>query len=153
MARSHYDRVRDLLSEAEFEGKVGAVVEEWGALLDRDTAAMIVVERLGRSVASFTRILDIQEGMEVSLRARIVSIPPVREFVRQDGTKGRVANLEIRDDSGSCRFVLWDEDVDLIARGRLAPGRSLRALDCYVKRTNFGLEVSKGKFGALLVED
>jgi hypothetical protein len=34
----------------------------------------------------------------------------------------------------------------------VAVGTTVRALDCYVKRTNFGLDVSRGKFGALLVE-
>ncbi|HEX9566656.1 MAG TPA: hypothetical protein VGA48_03575, partial [Thermoplasmata archaeon] len=57
-----------------------------------------------------------------------------------------------RDESGSCRFALWDDDVGLVERGKVAVGTTVRALDCYVKRTNFGLDVSRGKFGALLVE-
>lgn len=153
MGSKHYEAVRDLLSGEAFDAQIDATIAEWGGLLDRDSAAMVVVERLGRSVAAFTRIADLQEGMEVSLRARAVSVSPTREFTRQDGTKGRVVNLEIRDDSGFCRFVLWDEDVELVARGRIAPGKTLRALDCYVKRTNFGLEVMRGKFGAVIVEE
>ena len=72
------------------------------------------------------------------------------ELVRR--YQGRVTNLELRDESGSCRFALWDEDVGLVERGKVAVGTTVRALDCYVKRTNFGLDVSRGKFGALLVE-
>jgi ssDNA-binding replication factor A large subunit len=134
--------VQDLLSPEAFEAKLDAVIEEWGGLLDRETAAMVVVERLGRSVAAFTRVADIEEGMEANLRATVVSISPIRTFTRQDGTEGRVTNLELRDDTGSCRFALWDDDV----------GTTVRALDCYVKRSSFGLDVSRGKFGALLVE-
>src|SRR5438477_45384 len=77
---------------------------------------------------------------------------PVRTFTRQDGTPGRVVNLELRDESGFCRFVLWDDDVGLVERGKVAVGVTVRALDCYVKRTNFGLDVGRGKFGALVVE-
>ena len=73
-------------------------------------------------------------------------------FTRQDGTSGRVVNLELRDESGFCRFVLWDDDVGLVERGKVAVGATVRALDCYVKRTNFGLDVGRGKFGALVVE-
>src|SRR2546425_1087860 len=113
---------------------------------------MVGVERLGRSVASFTRVADLEEGMEANLRATVVSISPVRTFTRQDGREGRVTNLELRDESGSCRFALWDEDVGLVERGKVAVGTTVRALDCYVKRTNFGLDVSRGKVGALLVE-
>ncbi len=152
MGSAHYEKVRDILSPQDFEARVDAAVAEWGGLLDRDVASMLVVERLGRSVALFARIADLEEGMEVSLRAQVVSVSPTREFSRQDGSRGRVVNLELRDESGACRFVLWDEDVGLVERGRVGPDARVRALDCFVRRTNFGLEVSRGKFGALLVE-
>jgi len=152
VGRAHYEKVRDLLSPQEFEARVDAAISEWGGLLDRDVASSLVVERLGRSVASFARIADLEEGTEVSLRAEVVSISPVREFARQDGSRGRVVNLELRDESGACRFVLWDDDVGHVDRGRVGPGSRVRALDCFVRRTNFGLEVTRGKFGALLVE-
>src|SRR5439155_2609649 len=90
--RSHYEKVRDLLSSEAFEARLDSVIEEWGGLLDRDTAAMVVVERLGRSVASFARVADLEEGMEANLRATVVAISPVRTFTRQDGTEGRVTN-------------------------------------------------------------
>jgi ssDNA-binding replication factor A large subunit len=147
-----YEKVKDLMEAEAFEGEVEAVIQEWGTLLDRDAAAMIVVERHGRSVASFARIANLEEGMEANLRASVTGITPVRSFTRQDGTPGRVVNLELRDDSGFCRFVLWDEDVGLIERGKVVVGSTVRALDCYVKRTNFGLDVGRGKFGTLVVE-
>jgi len=152
VGRRHYERVKDLLSRDVFQARVVDTVAEWGGLLDRDAAEMLVVERLGRSVAEFARIADLEEGMEVSLNARVLSISPLREFTRGDGSRGRVVNLELRDETGACRFVLWDEDVGLVERGRLAVGGNVRALDCYVRRTNFGLEVSRGKFGAFLPE-
>src|SRR5438552_17883457 len=113
---------------------------------------MIVVERHGRSVASFQRIADLEEGMEATLRATVTGITPVRTFTRQDGTPGRVVNLELRDESGFCRFVLWEDDGGLVERGKVAVGVTVRALDCYVKRTHFGPDVGRGKFGALVAE-
>jgi len=150
--RPFYEKVQDLVAPEAFDAQVDAAIAEWGGLLDRDVAAMVVVERLGRSVASFARIADLEEGAEANLRASVVGISPVRTFTRQDGTSGRVANLELRDESGFCRFALWDEDVGLVERGKVTVGATVRALDCYVKRTNFGLDVSRGKFGALVVE-
>jgi hypothetical protein len=147
-----YEKVKDLVTPDAFEGEVEAVLAEWAGLLDRDAAAMVVVERHGRSVASFARIADLEEGMEANLRATVTAITPVRSFTRQDGTGGRVVNLELRDESGFCRFVLWDDDVGLVERGKVAVGSTVRALDCFVKRTNFGLDVGRGKFGTLLVE-
>ncbi len=149
----HYEKVKDRVSPEEFDARVQATVTEWGGLLDRDAAAMVVVEKLGVSVASFTPIKDLEEGTEANLRARVVGVSPVRTFTRQDGSSGRVVNLELRDDSGFCRMPLWDEDVALVEKGHVAVGKTVRAVDCFVKRTNFGLEVGKGKFGALIVED
>ena len=147
-----YEKVRDLLDPEAFDAQVEDVIREWGGLLDRDAAAMVVVERLGGHVASFARIADLEEGMEANLRATVTGISPVRTFTRQDGTGGRVVNLELRDESGFCRFALWDDDVGLVERGKVTVGATVRALDCYVKRTNFGLDVVRGKFGALVVE-
>lgn len=151
--RAHYAKVKDRVSPEEFDARVRATVEEWGGLLDQDAAAMVVVERLGGSVAVFQTIKDLEEGAEANLRATVVGLSPVRTFTRQDGTSGRVVNLELRDDTGFCRMPLWDEDVALVEKGRVAVGTTVRAIDCFVKRTNFGLEVGKGKFGALIVED
>ncbi len=152
MRRPHYEKVKDLATAEAYDSQIDAVIAEWGGLLDRDAAAMVVVERLGRSMASFTRVADLQEGMEANLRATVTGVSPVRTFTRQDGTSGQVVNLELRDESGFCRFALWDEDVALVERGKIAVGATVRALDCYVKRTNFGLDVSRGKFGAISVE-
>lgn len=151
--RRHYEKVKDRVSPDEFDARVQATIAEWGGLLDRDTAAMVVVEKLGGSVASFTPIKDLVEGGEANLRAKVVGLSPVRTFTRQDGTGGRVVNLELRDETGFCRMPLWDDDVALVEKGQVAVGKTVRAVDCFVRRTNFGLEVARGKFGAILVED
>ncbi len=151
--RRHYEKVKDKVTPEAFDAQVDATVAEWGELLDRDAAAMVVVERLGGSVATFLPIKDLEEGGEANIRAKVVGLSPVRTFSRQDGTAGRVVNLELRDDTGFCRMPLWDEDVALVERGQVAVGKTVRAIDCFVKRTNFGLEVGRGKFGALIVEE
>ncbi len=147
-----YERVRDLLSKDEFESRVRAKTEEWGGLLDEDAAARLVLDDFGRGTVNFQTVKELREGMEVTLRVRVQAIGPIREFTRQEGTKGRVVNLDIADDTARCRLALWDDDVALVERGRVAAGTTLRLLDCFVKVTRFGTEVSRGKFGTVLVE-
>ncbi len=148
----HYKRVSDRVSALDFDERVRAKGEEWGGLLDNDAAALLVLEEMGIDVAEWTPIASIEENAEVSVRGEVVALTPMREFTRQDGTKGRVVNVTLKDATGACRVVLWDDDVELVARGRLKVGGFLRCLDCFVRRTNFGLEVGRGKFGALLPE-
>ena len=152
MRAALYDRAKDLLTKEEFEIHVRAMVAEWGALLDEDSAARLVLDEMGRGTASFQTLRELREGMEVTLRVRVDGFSPVREFRRQDGSSGRVVNADIFDDSGRSRLVLWDEDVALVEQGRIRQGMVLRLVDCFVRGSRFGIEVSRGKFGAILPE-
>jgi replication factor A1 len=147
-----HEKVKDLLSKEEFEARVRAKAEEWGGLLDEDAAARLVLDALGRGTLDFQPVRDLRGGMEVTLRVRVDGVGPVREFQRQDGSAGRVVNLDVSDDTGRCRLVLWDDDVTLVARGRIAAGATLRLLDCFVRVSQYGTELSRGKFGTVLPE-
>ena len=138
------------MTREEFDARVQGKVAEWGGLLDDDAAARLVLDELGRGEADFQAIRDLREGMEVTLRVRVDAVGPVRAFPRQDGTTGRVVNLDISDGTGRCRLVLWDQDVALAERGRIQAGSSLRLLDCFVRPSRYGLEISRGKFGTVL---
>jgi len=145
-----YAALSDRVSEAQFRSNVAAVIEAWGGLLDEGAAGLLVAAQLGRDVIEYQRLADLVEGMEATVRVTVDEVPPVREFTRQDGRKGRVANVMVHDATGATRLVLWDEDADLPTTLALAPGMGLRLIDCFVRRTNFGLEVSRGKFGRVL---
>ena len=147
-----YERVKDDMDREAFGARVRAKVEEWGSLLDEDAAARVVLDEIGRGTVNFQTVRDLREGMEVTLRVLMDGIGPIREFARQDGSGGRVVNLDVSDDTGRCRLALWDEDVALVEKRRVSVGTPLRLLDCFVKVTRFGTELSRGKFGSVLVE-
>lgn len=152
MREDLYERVKDLLTPEEFHARVRREMEEWGGLLEEYAAALLVVDQLGRNEVSFGRVADLYEGGEAFLRLRVESVNGVREFERKDGTPGRVVNLQVSDESGRCRLVLWDEEVDLVTSGKVAVGSQLRVVDGYVRRGRYGLEVSTGRWGVILPE-
>ena len=152
MRAAWFERAKDLLTKEAFESRVHGKVEEWGGLLDEDAAARLVLDELGRGAANFQSVRELREGMEVTLRVRVDAVGPIRGFNRQDGSEGRVVNLDVSDETGRCRLTLWDEDVALADKARIKAGSVLRLLDCFVKVTRFGTEVSRGKFGAVIVE-
>src|SRR3990172_6336875 len=152
MRAALYDRAKDLLTKEEFEIHVRAKVAEWGALLDEDSAARLVLDEMGRGTASFQTVKELREGMEVALRVRVDGFSPVREFRRQDGSPGRVVNADISDDSGHSPLMLWDEDVALVEQKHIRQAMVLRLVDCFVRESRFGIEISRGKFGAILPE-
>lgn len=153
MASKDYAKVKDLMTEDEFEAKVRSKVSEWAGLLDDRTAAMIVLDELGRLDVPFNKMAELEDAEEVSVRGKVTSVSPVRSFTRKTGEAGRVVNVQLEDGSGRCKLVLWDDDVRLVEQNYVRVGRMVRALDCYVRKSNFGLEISRGKFGTVLAED
>lgn len=150
MGGALYGKVKDLLSREEFEDRVARELEAWEGLLDPDVAALLVVDELGRHEVTFGAVTDLYEGAEALLQVEVEEIGEIREFNRRDGTAGRVVNLVVADATGRCRLVLWDEEVDLVVSGRIQAGDRLRVIDGLVRRSDFGLEVSTGKWGVLL---
>ena len=152
MVSRHYAKVQDRISREEFESKVRAKIEAWGGLVDNDAASLLVLEEMGVDVAEWIPIAKIEENAEVSIRGEVVAITPTRTFTRQDGTEGRVANVTLKDASGTCRLTLWDDDLHLVGSGKLRAGVTVRVLDGYVRRTRYGFEIGRGKFGTVLIE-
>jgi replication factor A1 len=153
LASKEYAKVKDLMSQDEFDAKVKSKVSEWAGLLDDRTAAMIVLDELGRLDVPFNKMTELEDAEEVSVRGKVTSISPIRDFTRKTGESGRVVNVQLDDGSGRCTLVLWDDDVRLVEQNYVRLGRMVRALDCYVRKSNFGLEISRGKFGTVLAED
>lgn len=103
----HYLLVDDLLSKEEFDRRVEEKVAEAGDLLDEQTAAMLVVKDLGRS---HVRVREIAGASSlVCFFAKVLSVGEPKEFERQDGTTGVVANVTVGDETGRARLTLWDE--------------------------------------------
>jgi len=141
------------MTQDEFEKMVRSKVSEWAGLLDDRTAAMIVLDELGRLDAPFNKMSELEDAEEVSVRGKVTSVSPIRSFTRKTGESGRVVNIQLDAGSGRCTLVLWDDDVRLVEQNYVRLGRMVRALDCYVRKSNFGLEISRGKFGTVLAED
>jgi replication factor A1 len=148
-----YEKVKDVLSREEFETRVRQEMEGWGGLLEEEAAALLVIDELGRNEVSFGKVADLYEGGEAFLRVKVETVGEVREFERQDGSRGRVVNLMVSDPSGRCRLVLWDDEVELVTSGKVKAGSRLRVVDGYVRRGRYGLEVSSGRWGVILPEE
>jgi replication factor A1 len=103
----HYALVDDLISREEFERRVEEKITECGDLLDETTAAMLVVQDCGRH---HIKIRGFSGGPSLlCFFGKVVTKSPPREFSRQDGDPGLVANLILGDETGQIRAVLWDE--------------------------------------------
>lgn len=56
-------------------------------------------------------IEDIEDEENIIVFGRVIESYDIREFDRDSGDKGYVRNIEIADDTGSIRVVLWNNDA------------------------------------------
>jgi len=125
--------------------------DEFGNLLDDHALELIALDERGLLVTNKKDISELRDREEASLEATIKRILDTREFRKKDGGTGMVRNIEIEDDTGSCRLVLWDNDVSLPEELEIKEGSKLRLVNCYVKYSDFGVDVSKGRKGRIEV--
>lgn len=90
-----------------------------------------------------TPIEDIGINSAYSVAGHVSGIDEIREFDRPDGTKSKVSNIYISDDTGRIKVALWGEHAELI--NELDIGSEIRIVDAYAKSgRNEEVELSAG---------
>ena len=143
-----YEKIKDLKTKEEFEEEIKKIIQEYDNLLDEDTAALLLVDKLGRN-DSITKISDLEPGMECTITGTVTEIGEIREFNKKNGGTGFVTNLVLKDDAGTCKLALWHGDVGLVKDGKIKNGTELKIVNGYVKKGYYGIEINVGRWGLL----
>ena len=61
-------------------------------------------------------------------------------------------NLELADETGMCRLVLWNKDVELVRNKTVQKGTRVKVVNGYVKNGFNGLELNVGRWSLLKIE-
>lgn len=144
-----YDQIKDLKTKKEFNSEIKKRQKENDDLLDEDTIALLIVDELGRNQQNISKISDLQPGTDTTIYAKVTNISKSRTFNRKNGSSGRVINLEITDELGTCGLALWDQDVELVKNGSIKIGTNVKVINGYVKDGFNGLEINIGRYGML----
>ncbi|MDO5843685.1 MAG: hypothetical protein Q4Q53_00880 [Methanocorpusculum sp.] len=112
----HYALVSDLMSKEEFDKRVEDKVESLGGVIDETTAAMIVVDELGRSHIKIGDIPQAQTQI-VSFFGKVLEVSEPREFSRGENEedKGIVSHIVLGDPTGTVKLTLWDSLAGAVA--------------------------------------
>jgi replication factor A1 len=90
-----------------------------------------------------TPISDIGINSAYSVSGHVSGIDEIREFDRPDGTKSKVSNIYISDNTGRIKVALWGEHAELV--NELDIGSEIRIVDAYAKSgRNEEVELSAG---------
>lgn len=148
-----YSKVKDLKTKKEFNEEIKKIQDDYDGLFDKETAALLVVDMLGRNKENLAKINNIEPGMECTLIGEITAIGDIREFDRKNGRPGRVINLNISDETGSCKLALWHNDVELVQNNSIKLGSKIKIVNGYVKNGYSGIEISVGRWGMIEVQN
>jgi replication factor A1 len=98
------------------------------------------------------KLSDLTDRMQsVQVVVKVLRIYDPREFQRDDGSTGRVANLLVADDTKTSRLVLWDDDVGLVEKGEIKDGDILKVKRGYIRERMGEIEVHVGRFGKIVL--
>jgi len=117
MVLQNYQQLIEKMSRAsgltidEIDRKVEAKCAKLSGLISKEGSAQIVASELGISFEKEKmKVSELVSGMKrVNLIGKIISEPLIREFSK-NGREGKVLSLNIADDTGNIRTVLWDSN-------------------------------------------
>lgn len=144
-----YELIKDLKTKDEFEKEIKKRSKEIDKLLDEDTIAFLIVDELGRNNQVIKKISDLKPDSEYTIIGKVKNIFELRKFKRKNGKSGKVLNLDICDETGTCRLVLWDNDVEIVKNNEIVPGMSLKIINGYTRKGYSGIEINLGRWGLL----
>lgn len=147
-----YELIKDLKTKDDFKKEIKERQEEYDFLIDEDTIALLIVDELGRNKINIVKINELEPGIECTVFGEITNISNERNFNRKNGSKGRVINMELKDDTSKCNLALWDQDVDLVKKKKIKIGTKVKIINGYVKDGFSGVELNVGKWGVIEIE-
>ncbi len=145
--------IEDLKTKKDFEKEINTRYKKHDELIDKDTIAYLIVDELGRNTHSITAIRDLAADGEYTVVGKVLSISDPKTFIRKNGSPGKVINLEIADETATCRLVLWNGDIDSIKNKEIQLGTTVKVINGYTKRGYQGnIEINLGRWGLLDIE-
>jgi replication factor A1 len=146
-----WDEKTDLLDEIDFDETVevlNAYSREnvFNQQIELNMGSRGIIQKTEKNVEykeKITNIADVVPGESYSIQGKVSEIGELREFEREDGTESVVANLDLKDKTGSIRLTLWGDQAYVIED--LDIGSEVQIINAYAKYgLNEDIELSVG---------
>ena len=146
---TYYSLVSDLMTKENFLNEIRKRRKKYGNLLTDEAIAYLVVDELGRNPGNKMKIGDLYDGIHATVEAEISKINPV-EIVEGKGKKHKILKVNVKDETGECQLVLWNDEIDKLGLN-LHEGAKVKIINGYVRENIYGLQISLGKWGLLIL--
>jgi len=145
------------VSKDEIDAKVTEKIRQLSDLVSKEGAAHIIANQMGVKVFESVnnreiKIKDVIPGMPVvNVNVRVLNLFGIRDF-DTGKRKGRVANLNVGDETGMVRMVIWDEQlIKTLEEGKFKEGDILKVKAAYARDNNGYKELHLGTKSEIIV--
>jgi replication factor A1 len=127
------EKTHGLLSDY---GAIYAVAKEYG--ID-----------LSENETTTTSLSKLKPATPANIIGRVKTVYSEREFSRKDGSTGKLASVNLMDESGETRLVLWDQNTAVVKKLRI--GDTVLVKNGHVKDNRGQVEVHAGPLTNIVV--
>lgn len=138
-------------SDDEINSLLDAKLAQLSGLISKEGAAHIIANELGVKIFENSgKIKDIMPGMRnAEFAGKVTQIFDVRDFVRQDGSGGKLGSFVMGDETGSIRIVCWGNQADILSS--LAQGMVVKISNGIVKQNRNFTEIHLNDNGKIVL--
>lgn len=153
-----WDEKTDFLDEIDFDETIEVLnaysrENTFSQQVELSLGARGVIQKSEKKVEyreKFTDIAEIIPGESYSVQGKISEIGELREFEREDGTENVVANLQLKDETGTIKLTLWGEQAYVIED--LDIDSEIQIIDAYSRYgLNEEIELSVGNRSRVII--
>ncbi len=138
-------RQNPLISQEQIQERLQAERARTGGLLGDETLLRLIAAKFGVQVQQNTiqnsGVLSTSRlfaGLyDVTVAGRLIAVFPAKTFQGAEKS-GKFATLMIADKEGVLRVVLWNEKAELVERGELKAGQTVRLTHGYTREDRYG---------------
>jgi len=153
-----WDEKTDFLDEIDFDETIEVLhaysrENAFNQQIELNLGSRGIIQKTEKKVEyreKITNIADIIPGESYSVQGKVSEIGELREFEREDGTENVVANLELKDKTGSIKLTLWGDQAYVIED--LDIDSEIQIINAYAKSgLNEEIELSFGNRSRVII--
>src|SRR5665647_120642 len=153
-----WDEKTDFLDEIDFDETIEVLhaysrETAFNQQIELNLGSRGIIQKTEKKVEyreKITNIADIIPGESYSVQGKVSEIGELREFEREDGTENVVANLELKDKTGSIKLTLWGDQAYVIED--LDIDSEIQIINAYAKSgLNEEIELSVGNRSRVII--
>ena len=136
--------------------EVNKKIEEFGGLIDEQTAKLLLEYERGQLSAERTEKLraKMEKLTNSTEEALILEVDPVKTYRKRGGTEGRFLGIKFALAGGKeAKLVFWDKQIEEVNQKEAKSGTKVIMINCMQSDGKYGLTITTGKGGTIRVSD